>query len=319
MGEAKTHTFEAIPIGAVPVLLTPLNARNEVDLDALDAIVDLYVGAGVAGLFTSCLSSEVFHLSPEERLDVTKRVCELVDGRVAVVAGGNFGETIEEQARGLAGVYEAGADAAVAIVSVLPSPERLGDQLMRLAELTSVPLGVYECPEPEHRLLSPEEVGTIAVSGRFVFMKEASRKVDICAQKLVMAKGTPLRIFQANLLCTPDTIALGAYGHAGVIANICPELCQAYCDGSVTDPDRNRRIYESMQLIHDLMVGHSYPASGKYILHKRGLPITSFCRTVETGQFSKEDRRVIDSFLQHFDFSEPLSDDQLLDLRAAIS
>ena len=301
------------------MLLTPLNARNEVDLDALDAIVDLYVGAGVAGLFTSCLSSEVFDLSAEERLEITRRVCRRAAGKIAVVAGGNFGVNLEEQAHSLTGVYQAGADVAVALISILPSRKDLGNQLMRLAELTSVPLGVYECPEPEHRLLSPEEVGRLAWSGRFIFMKEASRNVEISSAKIRAAEGSPLRVFQANLKCTPDTLAAGASGHAGVVANICPEMCQAYCDGSVTDPDRNRRIYESMQLIHDLMVGHSYPASGKYILHKRGLPITSFCRTVETGQFSKEDRRVIDSFLQHFDFSEPLSDDQLLGLRAAIS
>ena len=52
--------FEVIPRGAVPVLMTPYTRNNQVDYDALDAMVEFYIKAGVAGLFTSCLSSEVF-------------------------------------------------------------------------------------------------------------------------------------------------------------------------------------------------------------------------------------------------------------------
>ncbi len=312
--------FEVIPRGAVPVLMTPYTTSdNQVDYNALDAMVEFYIKAGVAGIFTSCLSSEVFELTAEERLRITKRVCDTVNGRVAVVAGGNFGESLEQQARGLAEVYEAGADVAVAIASILPSPEHLGDQLLRLSELAEVPMGVYECPVPEHRLLSAQEVGLLAYSGRFVFMKEASRQVDVCAGKLKAAEGTPLRIFQANLKCTPETVALGAFGHAGVIANICPELCQAYCDGGVTDPSRLDRIYQSMQLIHDVMVANCYPASGKYILNRRGVCMNSYCRIASGLGFDDRHRRTLDAFLEHFDFREPLDDASLAELRAVAS
>jgi len=313
------HRFTEIPAGAVPVLLTPFTVENVVDYPALDAMVDFYADAGVAALFTSCLSSEVFDLSPAERIEITRRVCVRTAGRMAVVAGGNFGNTLEQQAHGLREVYEAGADAAVVIVSILPSYEGLGDQLMRLAELGSVPMGVYECPVPDHRLLIADEVGMIARSGSFIFMKEASRNVEVCGTKIAAAEGTPLRVYQANFGCTPETLVLGAYGHSGYIANTCPELCQAYCDGSVVDPDRKRRIFASMHLVYDLMVKHFYPASGKYILQKRGLPITSVCRSVEPGVFNEEDRRVIDAFLPKFDFVEPLDDDQLTRFGAAVS
>lgn len=310
--------FEVIPRGAVPVLLTPYTEDNQVDYDALNAIVEFYITAGVSALFTSCLSSEVFELTPEERLSITQHVCETARNRVAVVAGGNFGESLEQQARGLVEVYEAGADVAVAIASILPSPEHLDDQLLRIRELANVPMGVYECPVPEHRLLSADEVGLLARGGGYVFMKEASRQVNVCARKLEKAVGTPLRIFQANLKCTPDTLVLGAFGHAGVIANICPELCQAYCDGSVTDGDKHRRIYESMQLIHDVMVAHRYPASGKYILSRRGVPISSYSRMKSSNGFDDIHQQALDAFLEHFDFYEPLSDAQLEQLRACL-
>jgi len=46
----------------------------------------------VAGIFSVCLSSEMFQLSNEERLAIARRVVEKAAGRVPVVAGGRCSE-----------------------------------------------------------------------------------------------------------------------------------------------------------------------------------------------------------------------------------
>jgi 4-hydroxy-tetrahydrodipicolinate synthase len=106
-----TRPSDRIRPGAWPVLFTPFTPTGAIDYDALDELAEFYVEAGVAGLFASCLSSEVFDLTRDERLEINRRLVRRVGGRVGIVAGGNFGATLEEQAAGLQEAYESGVDA----------------------------------------------------------------------------------------------------------------------------------------------------------------------------------------------------------------
>ena len=82
----------------VAVMITPFNLKAKVDLDALNSLIEFYMAAGVKGLFANCLSSEMFSISEDERLELTKHIVNHVKGRVPVVATGSFGLTIEDKA-----------------------------------------------------------------------------------------------------------------------------------------------------------------------------------------------------------------------------
>lgn len=296
------HTIDTVAHGAVPVLLTPFTNEGSVDYIALDELVEFNIRAGVSALFTDCLSSEVFQLSDEERVELADRVTRQANGRVAVVAGGNFGDTLEQQAKHLQAVYEAGADAAVVLVSNLPQADDITGQLLRLTELTDIPLGLYECPHPTHRMLNDEQVGILADTGRYVFMKDTTASLSMCVKKQQRAAGSPLRIFQANFRFTPTTLREGGFGHCGVIANPCPELCAAYCDPAITDEVYRQQIFDRMLVLHDLMMSCCYPASAKYILQRRGLSITTMTRTNPPDAFTAEHRRKLDECIEGFEF-----------------
>lgn len=294
-----------IPPGAIPVLFTPFTEDNRVDYSVLEELADFYLMTGVKALFTACHSGEVFQLSVEESRNTTRRILDQVHDRMAIVSGANLGTDLDEQADSISYFQDLGVDASVIIVSMLPSPDNLLHQILTLASKTTGPLGIYECPYPEHRLLSVSEVKEIASTGRFVFMKETSRKVEVHKEKLLAAEGTPLRIFQANLRCLPASLDAGSWGHCGTVVNICPELCNAIFDSSINCGDSRRLIQNALQSIHDKMISHHYPASGKYILSRRGLKITPRTRFEESGVFSREDADALDQFLESFDFSPP--------------
>ena len=76
---------------SIPVMLTPLNSNGSVDFDGLAQLTEFYISTGSTGLFTNCLSGEMFELNEEERLEVTKAVVDQVNGRQPVVATGTFG------------------------------------------------------------------------------------------------------------------------------------------------------------------------------------------------------------------------------------
>ena len=68
-------------------------------------------------------------------------------------------------------------DAVVVLVNQIvgegEGDEAWRQQMGKLLELTgSVPLGLYECPAPYHRLLSPELLKWAAGTGRFQFHKD---------------------------------------------------------------------------------------------------------------------------------------------------
>ncbi|HMI62805.1 MAG TPA: dihydrodipicolinate synthase family protein, partial [Puia sp.] len=70
----------------VPVMITPFNLKAKVDLDAVSTLVEFYLAAGVKGFFANCLSSEMYSISEDERLELTRHVVRAVDGRVQIVA-----------------------------------------------------------------------------------------------------------------------------------------------------------------------------------------------------------------------------------------
>ncbi|MHB1462889.1 MAG: dihydrodipicolinate synthase family protein [Armatimonadota bacterium] len=299
------HTMNTVAPGAIPVLLTPFRPDGKLDYEALDELVEFYIKAGVSALFADCLSSEVFFLSAEERLELARRVVKQASGRIAILAGANFEATLQKQARELELMYDTGVDAAVVLISNLPQADELVGQLLKLAELTSVPLGLYECPVPTHRVLDDKQIGILADSSRFIFMKDTIRDLPMCVKKVQRAAGSSLRIFEANIRYTPDTLRAGGYGHCGVIANPCPELCASYCDKTIKDESYRQRVFDAMMTVHELMNANNYPASAKYILGKRGLRIGTTMRAHASELFTNVHRRAVDEALEGFDFLPP--------------
>ena len=79
-----------LPSGLWPVMITPLKPNNNLDLDGVRKVTDMYLAAGANGMFANCLSSEMFQLTREERLELTKTVVNHCKGKVPVVATGTF-------------------------------------------------------------------------------------------------------------------------------------------------------------------------------------------------------------------------------------
>lgn len=69
----------------VPVMITPFNLKAKVDLDVVSTLIDFYLAAGVKGFFANCLSSEMFSISEDERLELTKHVVDYVMLRLPVI------------------------------------------------------------------------------------------------------------------------------------------------------------------------------------------------------------------------------------------
>lgn len=275
-------TPPTLPAGVWPVMLTPFRRDLSIDGPGVDALTDWYIAAGVSGLFAVCLSSEMYALEPEERLALAERVVRRSAGRVPVVASGTFGGPIEEQAAFVRRMAETGVDGVVAIVSQLAAADEEDDvwleRAARLADLTpGVPLGLYECPRPYHRLLTADQVAWAARSGRYLLLKDTACRMGPIRAKVAATRGTPLRFLNAHTPTLLASLQVGGDGYCGTAANWYPRLLVWLSAHHAAQPERAARLQHLLGVM-DRTAAHKYPASAKAFLARLGLPIEAWCR-----------------------------------------
>ena len=288
----------SIPDGVWPILLTPFQRDGAVDGAALDELIAFYAQAGVSGLFALGSSSEFLDLTDAERHQIARRAATTCGGQMPIVCVGNFGATLEEQAASMRQISKYGVAAVIASTSILPDADDLDGQLLRLAELTDAPLGIYECPVPEHRVLSPPQVRRLAETRRFLFLNDTCRDMVPFAAKLAFAEGTALKIYQANLKILMPSLDAGCHGFCGVVPIVAPELSQQVCDVGTFSVEMRQRAHSRLMQLQGALTAHCYPASAKYVLQRRGLHLTTHCRRIGPEAFSHEDRSALDAFLE---------------------
>jgi 4-hydroxy-tetrahydrodipicolinate synthase len=289
----------------VPVMITPFKENKEIDYKQLTALTEFYLKAGAKGLFANCLSSEMFELSESERLQITKHVADVAGGSVPVVSTGTFGGPIAAQADFVKKIAEAGADAVIAITSLLAeeneSDETLDNRVGELIALTEgVPLGFYECPVPYKRVLSPEQLKKYVDTGRVVYHKDTSLDLDSVTRKIQLSAGSKLELYDAYMVNAVASQVAGAAGLSCIQGNFVPELVVWLCD-RFADASQEKAVnivqkffVDNMDVMHDV-----YPIIAKYFLQKRGFDIGLTTRR-DVGTFSPQIASNVDAFYDRY-------------------
>lgn len=264
------------------VMLTPFGESLGIDWDGVDALVDWYISTGVSGIFTVCLSGEMYHLAENERPAMARRVVERAGGRAPIVASGTFGGSLDTQADDVKRMAETGVAAVVVIASQLAGPDEDESVWLRnvdglLSRTEGIPLGLYECPAPYHRLLSPSAMRHVAETGRFLFHKDTCCSPDAIRRKLEAVEGTPVRWLNANAPTLLYSLQQGGAGFCGIAGNLIPELFVWLCRNFESRPEVAADVQRFIS-IADMVVRNKYPTCAKIHLANLGLPIRPACR-----------------------------------------
>ena len=67
-------------------MITPFTNDNQIDYSALEQMIDWYINHKADGLFAVCQSSEMWHLSLKERVDLAQFTVQKTDSRIPVIA-----------------------------------------------------------------------------------------------------------------------------------------------------------------------------------------------------------------------------------------
>lgn len=271
----------------VPVMITPFNLKAKVDMDAVSRLIDFYLAAGVKGFFANCLSSEMYSISEDERLELTSHIVRYVNGRVPIVATGSFGLTIEDKAEFAKKIYATGIDAVILITAhfanVEDNDEILLKNFQKMLSLTpGVPYGLYECPAPYKRILSADVFHQLLDTGRFIYHKDTSINQDLVKEKLDLVKAGNYPDFEFFDAHTPNasfSLRNGAKGMSAISGNFYPEIL-VWMVNHAADPAMKEQVdWLQNELISvDPLIHIAYPLSAKFFLGKRGLPVRTISR-----------------------------------------
>ncbi len=255
-------------------MVTPFDARGEVDEEGLRANVEFQIRKGIHGLVPVGTTGECATLSYEEHKRVIEITVDAAKGRVPVLAGTGSNSTWEaimltEHAK------EIGADGALLVAPYYNKPTQRGlyEHFKKIAETVDIPQVLYNIPSRTGVNIEPETMAKLAELKNVVGVKEASGNLDQVMRIIQLTHDREFFVTAGEDSLTFPILALGGVGVISVASNLVPErvarLVDAFFEGRLEEA---RRIhYELMPLFKALFI-ETNPSPVKAAMEMMGMP-----------------------------------------------
>jgi 4-hydroxy-tetrahydrodipicolinate synthase len=255
-------------------MVTPFDAKGEVDEEGLRENVEFQIRRGIHGLVPVGTTGECATLSYEEHKRVIEITVDAAKGRVPVLAGTGSNSTWEaimltEHAK------EVGADGALLVAPYYNKPTQRGlyEHFKKIAETVDIPQVLYNIPSRTGVNIEPETMAKLAELKNIVGVKEASGSLDQVMRIIQLTRGKEFFVTSGEDSLTFPILALGGVGVISVASNLVPdrvaEMVDAFLEGKLEEA---RRIhYELMPLFKVLFI-ETNPSPVKAAMEMMGMP-----------------------------------------------
>jgi 4-hydroxy-tetrahydrodipicolinate synthase len=207
--------------GTFTALVTPFR-NGEVDVEALQGLVEFQIRQGVDGLVPCGTTGETPALTEEEDRLVVETVVRVANGRVPVVAGTGSNST-DMAIKYTKMAEKAGADGSLQVAPYYnkPTQEGLFRHFSAIAESTSLPLILYNIPSRTSITLSAETTARLAEIPNVVGIKDATLSVNMVSDVRRFC-GEEFAILSGDDPMTLPVMSLGGNGVISVASNVAP-------------------------------------------------------------------------------------------------
>jgi 4-hydroxy-tetrahydrodipicolinate synthase len=259
--------------GTWTAIVTPFSADGaEVDLAALDRLVEDQIQGGVSGLVPCGTTGETPTLDDAEQVVVIARVVAAAKGRVPVYAGtGSF--STKKTITASKAAIEAGADGVMVVMPYYskPSQDGLREHVLAVARAVPSPIILYNVPGRSVVDLGADATARICEAApNVVAIKDATANVLRC-QELKRRLGDRLTVMCGDDALTLPMMASGASGVISVTANVLPRAVSDVTRLVRENAwDRARAAHLALLEIHALMFVEPNPAPAKAALAAMG-------------------------------------------------
>ena len=254
--------------------ITPLNDDMSINREGVADVLEHLIAEGVNGIILAGTTGEYYAHSMEERIDLLKFGCQVINGRVPVVGGTGALRTedsifLAEQAK------SAGCDAILVATPPYSLPTGRENALHALAVERSVdmPVMLYNYPGRMGSMMDEDFLDRVGQSSNFKAIKESSGDIN---RVHLLARQYP----HIALSCGMDDQALeffawGAQSWVCAASNFAMGAHQALYRACVEQGDytKGRRIMTAMlPLMTVLEQGGKFIQNIKHGMTLRGLP-----------------------------------------------
>ena len=228
----------AIFEGAGVALVTPFDHKGEVNFPKLTEIIEEQIAGGTDAIISCGTTGESSTMSHEEHIEVIRYTCEVVGGRIPVIAG--TGSNCTKEAIHLSQeAQKVGADGLLLVTPYYNKATQNGliTHYKAIAESVNIPILLYHIPGRTGVTMKPETIVTLCREvPNIVGVKEASGNFSSIATMMHLAEGC-VDLYSGNDDQIVPLLAMGGKGVISVLSNVAPrqthDICQSFFDGDV--------------------------------------------------------------------------------------
>lgn len=257
--------------GSMVALITPMMADGSVDEQALESLVGFHIDNSTDAIVAMGTTGESATLSHSEHRHVVKRVIEVADGQLPIIAGTGSNSTAEAIELTQAAL-EDGADAALLVAPYYnkPTQEGLYQHYKAVAEQVAIPQILYNVPGRTACDILPETVERLAKIENIVGIKDATGSVER-ASDIIERCGDTMEVYSGEDPATLEIMLAGGKGTISVTANVAPRLMHEMCAAALGgDRAEATRINNLLIPLHRALFLEPNPTPAKWALHKMG-------------------------------------------------
>lgn len=224
--------------GAGVALVTPFKENGEINYSKLEQLVEDQIAGGTDSIIVCGTTGEAATLTHDEHIREIRFVCDIVNGRIPVIAGTGSNCTATS-------VYlskcaeEAGADGLLLVSPYYNKSTQKGLKVhfTEVAEAVKLPILLYNVPSRTGINIAPETIVELCKEvENIVGVKEASGNFSSIAKIASMSNGW-VDLYSGNDDQIVPLMSLGGKGVISVLSNIAPakvhEMCEAHLKGDV--------------------------------------------------------------------------------------
>jgi len=245
--------------------------NGDLDDKGLVRLIEFHIENGTDAIVAVGTTGESATLDEEEHCLVIRRVVEITQGRIPVIAGTGANSTAEA-IKFTRCAKEDGADACLLVTPYYnkPTQEGLYRHYQAIAEAVAIPQILYNVPSRTACDLLPETVSRLSRIPNIIGIKEASgfdrvrSLLDTCPQDF--------EIYSGDDAMAMETILAGGRGVISVTANVAPNAMHAMCKKALKgDRDGAKAINDKLAPLHKKLFVESNPIPVKWALFEMGM------------------------------------------------
>jgi 4-hydroxy-tetrahydrodipicolinate synthase len=262
--------------GVILPIITPFLDDYSVDYPGLRRLVDYYVEeVGCDGIVPCGTTGESPTLSHDEHAEVIKTVVQQVAGRVPVIASAGSNSTREAVSLTQM-AEELGADATLQVGPYYnkPTQEGLFNHFSAIADVSPLPMVLYNIPGRTSRNIEPETVVRLwREVPEVVGIKDASADLHQAMRILNDTDRATFQVYSGEDIMTFSLLCLGAAGTIAAVAHVVGKevkaMCEAVWAGRVLEAQSIH--YRIMEVVDALFIEPN-PTPVKQAVDWLGLP-----------------------------------------------